>query len=158
MRDKNTPLCLHPLLYTPVWSEGCCIQPDLQYEPQTFGWIRSFKQVSQGSSTLKEQPPSKLGIPPARNLNSFFMEQPSNHTKRVQGNQHFEVPMVQHQDEEGYILFYIFYLKTKQTTKKTTTEEGNEKIKLLFCNAALLAWKVLEQMPCPPLNIHNISL
>lgn len=62
--------------------------------------------------------------------------------------------MVQHQDEKGY----IFYLKTKQTTKKTTTEEGNEKIKLLFCNAALLAWKVLEQMPCPPLNIHNISL
>lgn len=49
----------------------------------------------------------------------------------------------------------IFYLEKKP---QTTTKEGNEKIKLLFYNTALLAWKVLEQMPRPPLNIHNVSL
>lgn len=157
--DKNTPLCFHPLLYKTVWSS--------RWRVAVFSQIPNINlRILDGAGVLSRFPKVVAPLRSSHLANCLltgawtpsFMKGPSHHTKRVQGNQHIKVPMVQHQDEEGYILFYIFYLKTKQTKKKTTTEEGNEKIKLLFCNDALLAWKVLEQMPCPPLNIHNISL
>lgn len=161
MRDKNTPLCLHPLLYTPVWS----------------GWWRvaEFSQIPNmnlrllgGSGALSRFPrvvaPSGAANWEA-NWEASGQELGHLFSWRDQAVMQSEfkatnISRCQYSTPRWGVLqsSLHFYLKTKQTKKKTTTEEGNEKIKLLFCNAALLAWKVLEQMPCPPLNIHNISL